>query len=136
MEMGAVTSPIVGEPVAVVGQPVAVEKELRVDHIYSPSRLSETWVLFRGKSQAQMMYADANWKQVMKQGCKALTKCRHPIDGLRIPIVQGSVDGSTGSLSPNGKATATLVFEWPCCANPLPCCCYLPTLKAQVVSGD
>ena len=107
---------------------------LHVDQIYAPKRMSETWVL--SSVATQLMYADVNWKEVAKQGCKNCSNCKHSMDGLRIPIVEGSVDISTGALLSRGAPTATLVLEWPCCDAPAICCAYLPTFKAQLVAGD
>jgi hypothetical protein len=108
---------------------------LKVDHILSPSLFSETFVMFDGETRAPLMYADVNWKEVMKQGCKNCSTCKHGFDGLRIPVFEGSVENTKGALSPSGPAVATMVLEWPCCDQPAVCCCYLPTFKAQVVSG-
>jgi hypothetical protein len=123
-------------PSASDANPVAAKMDrgnLKVDHIFVPNRFSETYVMFDGEKKP-MMYADVNWKALMKKGCANMAKCKHPIDGLRVPVLEGSVENTKGDMNPTGQAVATLVFEWPCCATPV--CCYLPTLKAQVVSGD
>jgi len=106
-----------------------------IDHIYAPNRLSETFVMYNGSTRAPLLYADLNWRDILKKGCENCCACKHAIDGLRIPILSGSVS-EDGSLRPNGGPVATMVFEWPYCEMPCPCCCYLPTFKAQMVAED
>lgn len=65
---------------------------------------------------------------LVKNGC---FKCKHPYDGLSVPIYRGSLDKSAKVMPP--EQIATMDLEWSCCVGPG---CYNPMAATLTRTGD